>query len=171
MTEIVQLPSIVDVVLCPGDLHFGHGYTRIHTLLGSCIAITLWHPERQIGGMCHYLLPFRGTHGKLSSGHYGDEVIDLFVKRAKQEKTRPQEYEVKVFGGGNMLQLARRHPHTTDRGNVSRRNIDTGIRLLNEHGFRVSATDVGGTFHRKVLLELWSGDVWLQRGVTAKERA
>lgn len=45
------------VTLQPGEFHFGGANTRIQTLLGSCVAITLWHPIRRIGGMCHYMLP------------------------------------------------------------------------------------------------------------------
>ena len=31
--------------------------TRISTLLGSCVSITLWHRAKRIGGMCHYMMP------------------------------------------------------------------------------------------------------------------
>ncbi len=49
--------DVETVVLRPGDFHFGGGHTRISTLLGSCVSITLWHPRRLIGGMCHYMMP------------------------------------------------------------------------------------------------------------------
>jgi len=49
--------QLVEVVLGPGDLYFGDRRTRIRTLLGSCVAVTLWHPKAQIGGMCHYMMP------------------------------------------------------------------------------------------------------------------
>ena len=45
--------NIVDVFLQPGDIHFGGADTRIRTVLGTCVAISLWHPVRQIGGMSH----------------------------------------------------------------------------------------------------------------------
>ena len=51
--------TINAVVLRPGDFYFGGGRTRISTLLGSCVSITLWHPQRHVGGMCHYLLARR----------------------------------------------------------------------------------------------------------------
>ena len=51
-----------EIFLQPGEFYFGDAATRIRTLLGSCVAITLWHPARMIGGMCHYMLPNRQKH-------------------------------------------------------------------------------------------------------------
>ena len=47
------------VFLHPGECYFGGGPTRIATLLGSCVSITVWHPRLLVGGMCHYMLPSR----------------------------------------------------------------------------------------------------------------
>ena len=71
--------DILDVFLQPGDFHFGAGRTRISTLLGSCISITLWHPARLIGGMCHFMLPSRGLPaGVPLDGRYADEALAMF---------------------------------------------------------------------------------------------
>ena len=43
--------------LQPGELIFGRGRGTIQTLLGSCVAVTLWHPQRRLSGMCHFVLP------------------------------------------------------------------------------------------------------------------
>ena len=45
--------------LMPGELWSGRGAASVRTLLGSCVALTLWHPRLRVGGMCHYLLPRR----------------------------------------------------------------------------------------------------------------
>ena len=45
--------SVIEIFLQPGELWFGDEQTRIRTILGSCVAVTLWHPGRRIGGMCH----------------------------------------------------------------------------------------------------------------------
>jgi len=42
--------------LNPGDFRFyvpipGVAPLRLYTLLGSCVSVVLWHPERKIGGM------------------------------------------------------------------------------------------------------------------------
>lgn len=154
-------PEILDVNLSPGDFYFGQGNVRIHTLLGSCVAITMWHPQRLLGGMCHYLLPRRGVSRRLAEGHFADEAVAMFIDAVTRSNTRPAEYEVKVFGGGNMF---RADENSDLKFSVSRSNIQTGLDLLEENGFSIKKTDVGGAFHRKIFIELWNGDVWLQRG-------
>ena len=160
MNALPIIPPVADVTLGPGGFYFGEGCTRIHTLLGSCVAITLWHPKRHIGGMCHYLLPTRGLNQHLGKGHYADEAIQLFLQAIKKAHTRPEEYEAKIFGGANMF-------HSLGGGdsdmNVSRRNVEIGDRLLRQYGFRIRGRDVGGIHHRKIYLELWNGDVWVRR--------
>ena len=48
--------GVIEVFLQPGELYFGDRYTRLRTLLGSCVSIVLWHREALLGGMCHYML-------------------------------------------------------------------------------------------------------------------
>lgn len=161
MVALERISPVLDVTIAPGEFYFGGGEARIFTLLGSCVAITLWHPIRRIGGMCHYLLPTRGPSQRLSPGHYADEAIELFQRAIEQAGTKPQEYEAKLFGGGNMFEALGTAVRTA---NVSTSNIAVGKRLLREQGFRIGATDLGGSCHRKIYLDLWSGDVWVQRG-------
>ena len=157
--------QVIEMKLAPGEFYFGGGYTRIHTLLGSCIAITLWHPQKHIGGMCHYLLPSRGINQRLTQGYFADESVMMFLNAVKKVGTRPADYEVKVFGGGNMFETL---GYTSGLPNVPQNNISAGTALLQAHGFKIKSTDVGGVVHRKIFLELWNGDVWVQRGPSVK---
>lgn len=111
--------------------------------------------------MCHYLLPIRGQNRRLNRGFFADDAIQLFLDELKKVHTRPQQYVVKLFGGGNMFDYLLKQ---TNSPNVSEKNISSGLMLLKSHGFTVQASDVGGFGHRKIYLELWNGDVWVQRG-------
>ncbi len=62
-------PAPIDVFLQPGDVYFGDRHTRLRTILGSCVSITLWHPQRLLGGMCHFILPARPAAGTLDGPH------------------------------------------------------------------------------------------------------
>lgn len=160
--------NIINVRLAPGEFFFGGGLTRIHTLLGSCVSITLWHPSKHIGGMCHYLLGSRGTsqRAKQSHGHYAEDAMALFLQAIRDAHTRPQEYEVKLFGGGNMFESL---GHKRATSTVSENNILAGKALLKQHGFSsIKAHDLGGAHHRKIYFELWNGDVWVQRGPSTR---
>jgi chemotaxis protein CheD len=165
-----------ELFLCTGDFYFGIGPLRLRTLLGSCVSVTFWHPQRHLGGMCHYLLPRRGNAPSAADarpGLYADEVIALLVERIYAARTAPADYVVKLFGGGNMFD--RSAPATCQPGTcmedvgdacapVPCRNVIAGRALLARHGFRLSAEDTGGYRSRQLLLDLPSGEVWLRYG-------
>ena len=72
-------------MLMPGELFFGKDVACLHTLLGSCVAVTLWHPRLRIGGMCHYLLPGRNRPpNQPRDGKFGDEAIGMLVDALKR---------------------------------------------------------------------------------------
>ena len=52
-------PEPREIFLNPGEYAFGTELDRIRTILGSCVAVTFWHPGLRLGAMCHYLLPAR----------------------------------------------------------------------------------------------------------------
>ena len=84
------LKQMPEVYLAPGEFRFATSPTRLRTILGSCVAVTLWHPERKIGGMCHYMLPSRARCSTALNGMYADEAIELFVRQAKAHRTEPE---------------------------------------------------------------------------------
>ena len=108
------------------------------------------------------MLPQRGTGETASSaakGNYADEVMQMFLREIRHAGTRPQEYIVKLFGGGCMF------ADSNEIREVSGRNISAGRALLAEHGFSISAENTGGYGSRVLVFELWSGDVWIRRGL------
>ncbi|MEH6824067.1 MAG: chemotaxis protein CheD [Motiliproteus sp.] len=145
------------VVLSPGEFFFGAGDEEIRTLLGSCIAITLWHPQRRLGGMCHFLLPSAGKPpGRTLDGRYADQAMALFLAALKRTRTAPREFQVKVFGGGNMF------PDTLMQSPIGERNIEAAHSLLSGHGFPAPESHVGCSGHRTVILDLATGHTWLR---------
>jgi chemotaxis protein CheD len=156
--------DILEIFLRPGEFYFGEGKTRIRTLLGSCVAITLWHPTRLIGGMSHYMLPKRLVHRKKDTtldGRYADEVMEMFMRQLRHSHSKPAEFEVKIFGGGRMFQPSAKAVKPRAHIDISERNVQIGRELVSRYGFRFTAEDLGGNGHRNVMLDLWSGDVWV----------
>jgi chemotaxis protein CheD len=151
---------VSEVVLKPGDLYFtrvGEKPSVVRTLLGSCVAITLWHPRFGIGGMCHYVVPKRGPAERSSrlDGRYAEEAVRMFIEAVNRYGTRPAEYEVGLFGGGSQF--------PTQRGfDVPGQNVSAGRRLLQLAGFQVGAEHVGGTGPRVVELDLGTGTIRLR---------
>lgn len=149
----------VEIFLHPGEYAFAEAGMRIRTVLGSCVAITLWHPRLRIGGMCHYLLPARsGGAAAGLDGRYAEEAVELLMQEAARRGTRAGEYQVKLFGGGNML--------AADVGvaplHVGLRNVEAGRRLLYERGMASVVEHVGSKGHRNIVFDIGSGNVWMR---------
>lgn len=162
MAGLTEPLQPLDIFLRPGDYYFGDRETRIRTLLGSCISITFWHPKRLVGGMCHFMLPERGRRRKPGieplDGRYADEVMALLVREIDLVGAPHAEYEVKLFGGGNMF------PQTNMDASVQvgHKNMLEARRLIKQYGFKSIAENMGDEGHRSIIFEIWSGEVWVR---------
>lgn len=146
-----------DIFLHPGEFHFGPSPGRIGTLLGSCVAVTVWHPKHRFGGMCHILLPNRQRPpGAAPDGRYADEAIERFSYELKSKSVQPGSCQVKLFGGSAMLAS----PRTSDLS-VGERNVEATRAALSAHRFPLMDEHVGGNQRRRLFLDLSSGHVWM----------
>lgn len=146
--------------LMPGQWYFGNRPAQLRTLLGSCVAITLWHPQRRLGGMCHFLLPQRnGPATGTPDGRYGHEAVGLLVQTLLHLKTRPEEYVAHLYGGADTMP-----DQAGVKFNVGERNIEKGWTLIDQHGFQLDGVDVGDHVPRTVTLDMNSGQVQVRRG-------
>jgi len=166
--KILGFDGKYSITLAPGQLYFGQAPAVVHTLLGSCVAITFWHSKKRVGGMCHYLLAHRDNYHKNDhhpKGYYGTDAVAYFVDQIKKRKLNQADFEVKLFGGGNMFEASHDRPNFMD---VATNNIEQGQLLLDQYGFKVKIADVGGVRYRKIYLDLASGDVWIKYGSHTK---
>lgn len=146
--------------LMPGQLHFGDQAASLQTLLGSCVALTLWHPVRRLGGMCHFLLPSRTRGaGEPLDGRYGDEAMETLLQHIHRHQTTPQEYHAHLYGGADTL------PEGSNlKFNVGERNIEAGWLFVDRWGLQLQGVDVGEDMPRSVRLQLATGEVEMRRG-------
>lgn len=155
-------PAPSPIVIHVGELLFGRGRRRIRTLLGSCVAITLWHPRQRLGGICHFAIPSRpaGTPGPLSA-RYGDDCLELFRRSAEERGTRLVEYEARIFGGGDMLagHRAPRELDSVQRQPVGDANAARAFELLMAEGVSILEADVGEQGYRTVEFDAVTGQV------------
>lgn len=146
-----------------GEVYFGQGDVQVETLLGSCVAITFWHPQRQLGGLCHFLLPARRLQRVTQEhaepdGRYGDEALLRLLNEVRKHDTQVSDYRVKVFGGGNVLGL----PAAKER--IGQANADCAVGMLQRQHIPITASDIAGDGYRYLRFDLNSGDVWVRRG-------
>ncbi|MDP1771126.1 MAG: chemotaxis protein CheD [Methylobacter sp.] len=155
----------MEIFLQPGDHYFADRDTRIRTVLGSCVSMTFWHPQLLVGGMCHYMLPERGSERRdgewpAPDGRYADEAIALLLKKMDVVGASHKEYQVKLFGGGNMFPETNKNMNAMSQ--IGSRNVQAARRLAKQHGFTCVAEHLGDIGHRNVIFEVWSGEVWVK---------
>ena len=157
---VVPIGAQPMVHLLAGQMCFGAGKARVCTLLGSCVGVTLWHPARRIGGMCHFLLPRRARPGAgPRDARYGDEALSLLVEALRRAGTQPGDYEAHLYGGADTM------PDSAGvKFNVGQRNIEQGWALIADNGFSLQSVDVGDVVPRTVSLDLGTGAVTMRRG-------
>lgn len=146
--------------LMPGELWFGAEAASVKTLLGSCVAVTLWHPKRRVGGMCHYLLPSRQRKGgEPLDGRYGDEAVLAMVNLLERHGCASRELVAHLYGGADTMSEA-----AGVKLDIGERNIDQGWKLVDHFAFSLEGVDVGDNVPRTVSLDLRTGVVECRRG-------
>jgi chemotaxis protein CheD len=149
------------IFLNPGEWFFGGAPARVETLLGSCVSVTLWSPQLQVGGMCHFLLPSNPKHSPPGSldGRYGEDALAWLVQQVRQSGVDLRQYEVKLFGGSRTPQAGSGSSFA-----IGEKNIQFAETALAKLGLTPSGCDVGGDVHRYLRFELATGDVWVRYG-------
>ncbi|MFT4099516.1 MAG: chemotaxis protein CheD [Burkholderiaceae bacterium] len=154
-------PRFVDVLLQPGEYFVGDARHRIRTLLGSCVSITLWDPERRIGAMSHFLLPEPPSGGKRApDARYGRDALGLMIAGLRTRHVAIERCVAKVFGGGDMF--PGRGGAAAQRA-VGQQNGEAARELLRLHGLPVSAECLFGAGHRQIIFDVRTGHVWVRR--------
>ncbi|MFV2057145.1 MAG: chemotaxis protein CheD [Thiohalomonadales bacterium] len=135
-----------------GELYFGDDVSSVSTLLGSCVAVIVWHPILKVGGMCHIVLP--GQDKINGCNKYAYDAIATITQHTKQIDTNPRDYRTCVYGGGEMFAINR-----TVKKSVGSRNIEAVNRNLAKHGYRIYNKDTGGKCYRKIKLIIQTGEI------------
>ncbi len=141
----------------PGEWYFGVEYERLHTVLGSCVALVAWHPQLKLGGLCHYLLPASAAskRGHSNDCRYADNALAQ-MKKSMMAYGHLAEYQISVFGGGDMF--AFNAPQSIGMSNIACARL-----WLMQEKIQVHQTDVGGSISRSVVLIVPTGEIQVKR--------
>lgn len=104
------------------------------------------------------MLPCRDRRAEQAlNGKYANEALELMLREARKLGTRPEQYEVKLFGGGDMFPSYKKGGRT-----VAGRNIEAVRGLIAAHGLCITSESLGGAGYRNVIFEIASGNVWVR---------
>ena len=141
-----------------GGLHAIRGAAIIETTLGSCVAVCLYDPQEQIGGMNHILLPGKADLAHFdAAARYGVNAMELLINRIMAIGGNRFQLVAKVFGGAHLLQAI-----SIENG-VGKKNAEFVVEFLQMERIRIIGCDLGGCESRKIYFHTDTGDVFLKR--------
>ena len=149
--------------LFPGTIFVHKEQHLVTTVLGSCVAVCIWHPKAEIGGINHYLLPLWNGEG-LPTPKYGNIAISRLIEKVRRTAGEG-ELIAKVFGGASMWSRAEGALA------VGERNVELAFSVLEEEKIKIVGQDVWGEMGRKVIFDTKTGSVLMRRNPNVAMRA
>jgi len=148
-----------DMCLKSGEVLISRKPHLIATVLGSCVAVTLFNSGRPMAAICHAMLP------KPSQRHVAENekfkyvcfAIPKMLSEFHKAGVRSEEIEVKMFGGANVIGLGGEENSELGIGDA---NIQMACLILREHRLRLKASDAGGYRGRKIFFDTATGEVF-----------
>jgi chemotaxis protein CheD len=150
------------VKILPGEYYVTRNDEAVATVLGSCVSACVRDPDRNLGGMNHFMLPEDATVGPNNwldpavglATRYGSYAMESLINDLLKLGASRERLEIKLFGGGRILS------GMTD---VGGRNVEFVRNYMQIEGYRVSAEDLGGQQPRKVVYFPASGRVRMRK--------
>lgn len=158
--EIRGFPAPV-VTLHPGEYYSTGEDLVLSTVLGSCVAVVLFDPKHEIGGLNHFMLPGSVDSARpllSESARYGMYAMELLINDMMKKGVHKGDLRAKVFGGASLLEYS-----GGSAGRIPESNIRFTFSYLEGEGIPVLARDVGGSLPRKIFVYPRTGKVLLKR--------
>jgi chemotaxis protein CheD len=151
--------------LKPGEYYLGDQPARIVTVLGSCVAVSMFHRKSGLAALCHALAPDCGPAADCTNGcaqiyRYVNCMIPAMARAFLTRGIRPMDTETKLFGGAAMINA---YSGATPRKSVGAMNIAAARKVIQNFGLILKSADVGGHLGRKIIFDTSTGDVLLKR--------
>ncbi len=153
--------------LAPRECFVTRKPTLISTVLGSCVAVTMFDPVLLAGGMAHAFLPhaseYAGASGDPMPCKFADSAVAHLLEHFQRLGAPPGRLEVKLFGGGDAIGMGDNAARSPRNFSVGERNIQAALAACEALGLPVAARDVGGATGRKLLFLTETGGAWVKK--------
>ena len=119
------------------------------TVVGSCVAVTLYDPVLKVGGMVHIVLP-SSRHPHENSDRpsfYADTGIEALITALEKHDADPARLEACVAGGSSTL------PDT----DIGKRNTTAVLSIIEKKLIPLTLVETGGSRGRKMTFALETG--------------
>jgi len=130
----------------------------LSSVLGSCVSICLFDPKSRIGGMNHFLLPYRAEEYRtewLNEDSYGLISLEKTMALMLKEGAKKSRLQAKIFGGAEVVDVLK--------SDVAASNIKFARTYLKERNVKIKAEDVGGKLGRRIFFALSDFSVYVKK--------
>ena len=148
---------IHNIYLKPGEVVVARTPLLVSTVLGSCVAVTMFSPSRGVAAICHAMLPDCG--GRTDDLRYVDTSLP-HIYRKVLEYGAGSDLAVKLFGGAQVLDSG---DYSMDKLTIGGQNVTRAREILDTLGLVVARADTGGFVGRKLFFCTRDGDVYVRR--------
>lgn len=146
-----------NIYLKPGEVLISRIPVLVSTVLGSCVAVTMYSASSGIGAMCHAMLP--ENIGRDCDLRYVDTALQHIYEKTV-EYGAGSDLVVKLFGGAQVLKVGE---NNLLKPAIGDQNICKAEEILRRLGCTVSVRDIGGLRGRKLFFCTRTGDVYVRR--------
>jgi chemotaxis protein CheD len=140
-----------EVAVGMGQAVFAREPARLTTILGSCVAVTLYSSRRRLGMLSHVVLP--QAKGSLSNpAKFADTAVPYMLATLKTQGVETRELTAKLVGGSHMF------------GNgtcaqIGASNVQAVVQSLEDAKILIVGRDVSGTSGRRICFDLATGSI------------
>lgn len=151
----MTLPVTRTLYMGPGFLCLPTLPTRLCTVIGSGVAVTVFDRRQLLGGVGHFSHPLR--IGRSSTPDFAAPALVGLVRMFTRAGSDPGRLETHLYGGADNPLAPGFH------GARGRRNLQTAFEILDKLGVPVAGSDVGGRFARKLVFYTGTGESMLAK--------
>jgi chemotaxis protein CheD len=151
------------VHLAPGEFISGTALDRtVITVLGSCVAMVLWHAPSRFFACCHFVCVSNNqaqAGSYLPDGRYGDQILPHFLQLVQKKAIPLNELQVRLCGGAS----SRKSQKLVPSFQVGLLNAEYAMQFCRSHGLRAELLGFGGEHGVKLRFETADGKVYIKQ--------
>ena len=154
MTTSTTIAKPLDTLVGMGQVAAGATPHRMKAVVGSCIALALYHPPLQKGIMAHIVLPdAAGRDG--SPAKFANTAVPRMLEMLKECGVPLQNLTAKFAGGANMF-------GSSGPLQIGSANAVAVAQALHKAGICIAAQDIGGKLGRRVTFDCQGGSMMVE---------
>lgn len=152
------------IFLHPGEVIYSRNPIVVSTVLGSCLSVIMYSPEKKFGGISHCQLPDcksgRGCCYSCSDPYkFTSCTFHKMIEKFEINGIDKKYIDVKIFGAADVLYATEGNRLDS----IGRQNIKSAEEQIKSHNLKLVTSDVGGKTGRRIYFLPNTGEIFLTR--------